>query len=110
MRTIEFRCWNAFSRVMQSWEDMVKLNKIHLLAEQNPSYPVMQFTGVLDKNGVKIFEGDTVSFLYKYKCGAGEPSRMSGEVFISPVDGVCLGSVSYRYCGDISVIGNIHEA
>jgi hypothetical protein len=61
MRQIEFRCWNAFSGVMHSWGEMVKLNKIHLLAEQNPAYPVMQFTGLHDCDGVKIFEGDTAS-------------------------------------------------
>ena len=60
MNTIEYRIWNAFAGVMEPWEDIVKLNKIHLLAEQNPKYPAMQFIGKFDTQGVKIFEGDKV--------------------------------------------------
>ena len=64
MRNIKFRCWNAHSSVMHDWDEMVSKNKINLLSHQQKSYPVMQFTGLLDINGIEIYEGDIVSMPY----------------------------------------------
>jgi len=57
MRDIEFRCWSMASKTMQDWSEMEEHGEIWRLIK-SPSYPVMQYTGLKDKNGVKIFEGD----------------------------------------------------
>lgn len=56
--SIEFRCWNAHGQIMHSWDQLVRGNKIDLLANQKPGYPVMQYTGAKDSLGVKIFDND----------------------------------------------------
>ena len=61
MREIKFRIWNMVGQCMHDWRELVEKNKIHLLADQQSGYPVMQYTGIKDEFGVEIYEGDLVS-------------------------------------------------
>lgn len=73
-REIEFRCWNANHFKMyynvglsmigvQVYEnDLVPENILHNFGRE--TVHIMQFTGLLDKNGVKIFEGHELNNKY----------------------------------------------
>jgi hypothetical protein len=49
---------------MHDWKELVQKNKIHLIAQNSGSYPIMHFTGLLDRNGVEIYEDDIIEVTY----------------------------------------------
>jgi len=53
MREIKFRAWDKELNIIQ--EDIGHSLEYHL-----QHYPVMQYTGLKDKNGKKIYEGDII--------------------------------------------------
>ena len=57
-RLIKFRAWDKEIKVMRSWVQERSGNQPlgHFFTRQD--YELMQFTGLLDKNGKEIYEGD----------------------------------------------------
>jgi uncharacterized phage protein (TIGR01671 family) len=102
MRPIKFRAWDG----MEMW-DVETMEELH-----DPSNQVMQFTGLLGKNGKEIYEGDVVRWKANY--------RMQGKEGVSQVvwrhTGLDIEASDFGYEGeniigweDLEVIGNIYE-
>lgn len=65
MRIIKFRIWNDYDNKMINWDEMCKQNLANIF--RIPSYRqyLMQYTGLQDKNGKEIYEGDIVKTHFK---------------------------------------------
>lgn len=59
MREIKFRAWNTDYKEMWDWKDVKRSTHFRLLEEAS-NIIFLQFTGLTDKNGKEIYEGDIV--------------------------------------------------
>lgn len=59
-REIEFRFWDGDNKKMYDWSWSREYQVEHVFEPDVSGWNVMQFTGLLDSTGMKIWEGDLV--------------------------------------------------
>lgn len=131
MREIKFRAWNP------DWDEMV-YSGLEILFDKREFYPfgfevgfshypteewtIMQYTGLKDKNGKEIFEGDIIKYSFdlpesSYATEEGLKIRINKVIWSELRSSFSVGSKManndlFRYVRNgnrVEVIGNIYE-
>lgn len=112
MREIKFRAWGPNLKHMWEWDQIkyVSLMDLTLVGEKI----VMQFTGLQDKNGTDIYEGDVVKIAWSGRiCQVVFHKYTAGfdlDYISDPDPGkICCGWGPAKWKHHVEVIGNIYE-
>ena len=132
-REIKFRAWHKAEKLMcpvniitfgegaflvgvEKQSDFIAANLlVHAPTEgrfcKNDEFELLQFTGLKDKKGVEIYEGDIVTYNSRGLDFKGYVVSNNWEFYYEPIDKFSkdYDHMSYPPGVDIEIIGNIYE-
>ena len=108
-RKIKFRAFSKETGKMMHWDFINSVKNLHKLLSLN-HVEVMQFTGLYDKDGKEIYEGDIIKF--KYNTGGdiiGEIIWSIGGYYVVKTSDKKWNQKVIPYPLELELIGNIYE-
>src|SRR5688500_1838508 len=109
MRELKFRAWD---KTLQEWTDAFDIDNhgtvYPAMTKTNSKIEIMQFTGLYDKNGKEIYEGDIVQpYLQDYKADPQVIKYLGHGFTMCDLD--TTDSVDGIWYLEVEIIGNIYE-
>lgn len=110
-REIKFRIWNDYDKKMIYWNELLKNKLANIFTIPSYNKWLMQYTGLHDKNGKEIYEGDIVQGLFADQ----EEPEIKGQVVYSDGQASYIVIASNNdewglgYLDNLEVIGNIYD-
>ncbi|MHA4046429.1 YopX family protein [Bacillus cereus] len=110
----QFRVWNLMSKKMMGWGEIFDLPAWEIFpgTPEQRAFNVMQYTGLKDKNGKEIYEGDVVDTVYDGKLFTGVVVYDESELDFKATNGKENYGSNFQYlpcCDEVEIIGNIYE-
>lgn len=113
MREIKFRLWDGVINKMILWEQIRKERFANI--EKQSNLYLMQYTGLKDKNGKEIYEGDIVLIVGQlvaeifFDIYEGVKIKYHYENIRTKISGKMIEPIARNHHFTHEVIGNIYE-
>ena len=115
MREVKFRAWYEKEKRFLSWDELqdgTESLQTYFNNELSDVSPLMQYTGLKDKNGKEIYEGDVVKYLdgeFSFIAKVAWSDWMWYLEGINPKESFMFDDVADNETADIEIIGNRFE-
>lgn len=113
-REIRFRMWDNYDKKMIHWNELLETNLANIFTIPSYNKWLMQYTGLHDKNGKEIYEGDIVYCQTKFGKAKAIIKFIDGKfvaywdsILTHPQNGHCIAC--YEINKRFEVIGNIYD-